>query len=84
MSAAPQAIAATQAITALMRNDRGRLMAALIARLRDFQLAEEALQEAAISAVSHWGRSGVPSSPQGWLLRVALRPQGFRIGKTGG
>ncbi len=73
MSAAPQAIAATQAITALMRNDRGRLMAALIARLRDFQLAEEALQEAAISAVSHWGRSGVPSSPQGWLLRVALR-----------
>lgn len=48
-------------------------MAALIARLRDFQLAEEALQEAAISAVKNWGRSGVPASPQGWLLRVALR-----------
>lgn len=73
MSAAPQAIAATQAITAVMRNDRGRLMAALISRLRDFQLAEEALQEAAISAVTHWGRAGVPASPQGWLLRVALR-----------
>ena len=56
-----------------MRQDRGRLLAALIARLRDFQLAEDALQDAAISAVSHWGRAGLPNSPQGWLLRVALR-----------
>ena len=62
-----------------MRNDRGRLMAALIARLRDFQLAEEALQEAAISAVSHWGRAGVPASPHGWLLKVALRKAIDRI-----
>ncbi|MGL5010154.1 MAG: RNA polymerase sigma factor, partial [Paracoccaceae bacterium] len=79
MSAAPQAIAATQAITRVMRDDRGRLMAALISRLRDFQLAEEALQEAAISAVSHWGRAGVPASPQGWLLKVALRKAIDRI-----
>jgi RNA polymerase sigma factor (sigma-70 family) len=73
MPAAPSAIAVTRAIEAVMRNDRGRLIAALIARLRDFQLAEEALQEACISALSHWGRSGLPASPQGWLLRVALR-----------
>ncbi len=79
MSAAPQAIAATKAITALMRDDRGRLMAALIARLRDFQLAEDALQEAAISAVTHWSRNGVPASPQGWLLKVALRKAIDRI-----
>jgi RNA polymerase sigma-70 factor (ECF subfamily) len=71
--AAPEAIAVTKALEAVMRNDRGRLMAALISRLRDFQLAEEALQEAAISALSHWGRAGLPSSPQGWLLKVALR-----------
>ena len=77
MSDAPSV--ATQAITAILRADRGRLMAALIARLRDFQLAEEALQEAAISAVTHWGRSGVPASPQGWLLRVALRKAIDRI-----
>jgi RNA polymerase sigma factor (sigma-70 family) len=73
VSAAPSAIAVTNALEAVMRNDRGRLMAALISRLRDFQLAEEALQEAAISALSHWGRVGLPSSPQGWLLKVALR-----------
>jgi RNA polymerase sigma factor (sigma-70 family) len=71
--AAPEAIAVTKALEAVMRNDRGRLIAALISRLRDFQLAEEALQEAAISALSHWGRAGLPSSPQGWLLKVALR-----------
>ena len=73
MSAAPQAIAITRALDAVMRHDRGRLIAALIARLRDFQLAEEVLQEAAISALTHWGRSGLPASPQGWLLKVALR-----------
>ncbi|WP_309666181.1 DUF6596 domain-containing protein [Tabrizicola sp.] len=71
--AASQAIAITRALDQVMRNDRGRLIAALIARLRDFQLAEEALQEAAISALSHWGRAGLPNSPQGWLLKVALR-----------
>ena len=73
MSVASQAIAVTQTLEGVMRNDRGRLIAALIARLRDFQLAEEVLQEAVISAMSHWGRSGLPASPQGWLLRVALR-----------
>ena len=73
MSATPQAIAATKALEAVMRQDRGRLMAALVARLGSFQRAEDALQEAAISALSHWGRSGLPHAPQGWLLRVALR-----------
>ena len=71
--AAPGAIAATRAVEAVMRDHRGRLLAALISRLRDFQLAEDALQDAAISAISHWGRAGLPNSPQGWLLRVALR-----------
>ncbi len=71
--AASQAIAVTKVLDAVMRDDRGRLLSALIARLRDFQLAEEVLQEAAISALTHWGRVGLPASPQGWLLRVALR-----------
>ena len=71
MTAALSAIAATKAIEAVMRNDRGRLLSALIAKFRDFQLAEDALQEAATSALVHWGRSGLPDSPQGWLLKVA-------------
>ncbi len=66
-----------------MRQDRGRLTAALIARLRDFQLAEDALQEAAMSAISHWGRAGLPNSPQGWLLKVALRKAIDRLRHAG-
>jgi DNA-directed RNA polymerase specialized sigma24 family protein len=76
---ASDAIAVTRAVEALLRQDRGRLLAALIARLRDFQLAEDALQEAALSALTHWGRAGIPASPQGWLLRVALRKAIDRI-----
>lgn len=72
-TAAARALAATKAIERLMREDRGRLLSALIARLRDFSLAEEALQDAMISAVSHWGRGGVPAAPINWLLQVAYR-----------
>jgi RNA polymerase sigma factor (sigma-70 family) len=71
--AASGALAVTKALNSLAREDRGRLLSALIARIGDFSLAEEALQEAMISAVSHWGRAGVPSSPKGWLLQVAYR-----------
>lgn len=60
-------------IAGVLRRDRGRLLAALIARFRDFDLAEEALQEALTSALQHWGRVGVPASPQGWLLTAASR-----------
>jgi RNA polymerase sigma factor (sigma-70 family) len=56
-----------------MRSDRGRLLSVLAAGLRDLSLAEEVLQEAAVSALSHWGRTGLPNSPQGWLLQVARR-----------
>lgn len=57
----------------VLRQDRGRLLAALVARTGDLQRAEDALQEAAASALVHWGRAGVPASPAGWLLRAALR-----------
>ena len=72
-AAAPQAIAVAKALEAVLRQDRGRLMAALTYRLHSFQLAEDALQEASISALVHWGREGLPHSPQGWLIRVAFR-----------
>ena len=57
----------------VLRQDRGRLLAALVARTGDFQRAEDALQDAAASALLHWGRAGVPSNPTAWLLRAALR-----------
>lgn len=66
-------IAVAKELDRVMRSDRGRLIAALAAGLRDLSLAEDVLQEAAVSALGHWGRSGLPRSPQGWLLQVARR-----------
>jgi predicted RNA polymerase sigma factor len=71
--AAPRAIAVAKELDRVMRSDRGRLLSVLAAGLRDLSLAEEALQEAAVSALSHWGRAGLPASRQGWLLTVARR-----------
>jgi RNA polymerase sigma-70 factor (ECF subfamily) len=71
--AVPTAIAVANALDRVMRSDRGRLLASLVAGLRDLTLAEEVLQEAAISALSHWGRTGLPASPKAWLLTVARR-----------
>ncbi|MFK8076361.1 MAG: RNA polymerase sigma factor [Granulosicoccus sp.] len=65
-------IAINKAIEDVLKRDRGRLIAGLISRLGDLQVAEDALQEASISAMSHWGRSGLPSSPIAWLMKVAL------------
>lgn len=81
--AASQAIAVSQAMETVLRQDRGRLMAALTHRLGSFQLAEDALQEACISALVHWGREGPPQSPQGWLIRVAFRKALDRIRAEG-
>ncbi len=67
------AIAVSKELDRVMQADRGRLLSVLAAGLRDLSLAEEALQEAAVSALSHWGRAGLPASPQGWLLQVARR-----------
>lgn len=70
--AAPSAIAVQQVIDDVMRRDRGRLLAGLSVRLGDIQLAEDALQEAVIAALKHWGRSGVPHAPQAWLMRAGF------------
>lgn len=57
----------------VIRDDRGRLLAALIGRFGDFQLAEDALHDAAAAALTHWAQSGLPDRPQSWILQVAAR-----------
>lgn len=64
---------ALAALEDVLRHERGRLLAALVARTGDFPRAEDALQEASASALVHWGRAGVPANPPAWLLRAALR-----------
>jgi len=61
------------AIDKIARDDGGRLLACLIGYLRDFQLAEDSLQDAIESALIHWQRSGLPNVPAAWLLQTARR-----------
>ncbi len=48
-------------------------MATLIRLTGDFDLAEDAVQEAAVVALEQWGVSGVPDNPGAWLTTVARR-----------
>ena len=71
--------AARQAVELAAREHFGRLLAVLIKDLRDFQLAEDCLQDALESAFVHWSRSGLPSSAPAWLLQTARRKAIDRI-----
>ena len=67
------------ALNGVIADQHGRILSALIANLRDFQMAEDSLQDALTSAISHWERSGVPHNPAGWLLQTARRKAIDRI-----
>jgi RNA polymerase sigma-70 factor (ECF subfamily) len=65
-----QATADTVEIDELYRREAGRVLATLIRLLGDFELAEEARQEAFTAALEHWPSAGVPSNPRAWLVNV--------------
>lgn len=58
------------AIDSVYRSDWGRIVAALIRLTGDFDLAEEAAQEAFAAAVDQWP-AGLPDSPRAWILQTA-------------
>src|SRR3989475_11621000 len=58
-------------LTAVFREEAGRLTAALVRALGDFDLAEELVQEALLEAVEHWPAEGIPQKPGAWLLTTA-------------
>ncbi len=53
------------------REHRGQVLAALIGFLGDFDLAEEAVQEAFAIAAERWPRDGAPEHPVAWLVTTA-------------
>jgi RNA polymerase sigma-70 factor (ECF subfamily) len=55
-------------IDEIYRAESRRVLATLIRLLGDFDLAEEALQEAFTAALEHWPRDGVPKHPRAWLV----------------
>jgi RNA polymerase sigma factor (sigma-70 family) len=60
-------------VAAVFREEAGRLTAALVKQLRDFDLAEECVQDALVSALEHWPREGIPNNPGAWLMTTARR-----------
>ena len=57
----------------VVREHSGRVLAALIGRFRDFQLAEDSLQDAWLLAAERWPVDGWPDRPEGWVYTVAHR-----------
>ncbi|MEX2047084.1 MAG: RNA polymerase sigma factor [Chloroflexota bacterium] len=62
-----------EAVTAVFREEAGRLTAALVRSLGDFDLAEESVQDALVAALEHWPREGIPATPGAWLMTTARR-----------
>src|SRR5229473_5999223 len=61
----------TVAVEELYRSEWGRIVATLIRLLGDFDLAEDAVQEAFAAALDHWRENGVPEHPRAWLIQTA-------------
>jgi len=59
------------AVEEVYRSDWGRIVATLIGLVGDFDLAEEAAQEAFTAAVDQWRVSGVPEFPRAWIIQTA-------------
>src|SRR5437667_6819204 len=62
---------ANAAVDAVYRSDWGRIVATLIRLVRDFDVAEDAAQEAFTAAVDQWRVSGVPEFPRAWIIQTA-------------
>lgn len=59
---------AREAVEAVYRRESRRVLATLIRILGDFELAEDALQEAFAAAVEKWPAKGIPDNPRAWLI----------------
>src|SRR5256885_11517332 len=61
----------TAAVERVFREEYGRLVASLVRRFGDIDIAEEAAGEALVAALERWPESGVPPNPGGWLTTPA-------------
>ena len=64
---------AVETIERVFREESGRILATLIRACGDFDLAEEAMQEAFAVALKRWPRDGVPFNPAAWITTAARR-----------
>src|SRR6267142_5939279 len=62
-----------RAIDAVWRIESAKIIATLARMLRDVGLAEELAQDALVTALETWPKSGVPDNPAAWLMTAARR-----------
>src|ERR1019366_9688219 len=56
------------ALDVVYRTERGRVLARMIAVVKDFDLADDAVQDAFVAATTAWAATGIPTNPAGWLV----------------
>src|SRR4026209_811984 len=61
----------TAAVERVFREEYGRLIASLVRRFGDIDIAQEAAGEGFLAALEKWPESGVPAYPGGWLTTTA-------------
>ena len=61
------------AVTAVFREEAGRLTAAMVRILGNFDLAEEVVQDSLVAALERWPEQGIPDNPGAWLMTTARR-----------
>lgn len=68
----------------ILRIEGGQVLATLVRLTRDWDLAEDALQDALVVAVQKWATDGVPDNPAAWLTTVARNKALDRIRRESG
>jgi RNA polymerase sigma-70 factor (ECF subfamily) len=63
----------SDAIADAFREERAIVLATLIRQAGDFQLAEDAVQDAFEAAITQWRRDGIPANPGAWITTTARR-----------
>src|SRR3954447_19063536 len=71
------------ALTFAVRHEAGPVVAALHRLTRNFDVAEEAVQDGLVAAVAAWRRDGPPPNPGAWLTLTARRKARGRRGREG-
>lgn len=70
-------------IERVFRQEYGRAVAILIRAFGDISMAEEAVQDAFTEAVQRWPSSGLPPSPEGWIITTARNRAIDRLRREG-
>ncbi|TMD68865.1 MAG: RNA polymerase sigma factor [Chloroflexi bacterium] len=73
---------AQQIVADTFHRDADRILASLISSVKDFELAEDALQDAMLVALERWPLDGIPRNPSAWITTTARHKAIDRLRRT--